>query len=585
MAMVYPPMNEAAYRILTEGTPTAEADGTACATGNAMQIGPADTLSLLTSLNPSGSGASVGGFPITGTDGNSAPSFGPDALPDLTGAGNAITGTLSAAYGQSLNPTTPTQSPKAAKAEKVAIASAQAALDENRVDDARDILSGVLQKNRQSTAAFATLGEVELKAGDYGRAEQYFQRADSLAPDVGYDRRAEDARVLQSDDESVYARAQQKLRAPDTRDDGIRLLAALTARSPTNVEARVALAEGLLSSGNATGSLLQYQLAIGGADQSQLAKIETRLTELTETAPKAVFLRKLVAESQLGQGKFREARQTLDVAAQNTDDPSTLNVDRARGAVGLGRQSLAAGDVTSALDKFQTAASLDRDADYVRAALADGYVARGEQRARLGQRSSAVEDFRLASRYVSSNDAELRDRAARGAFAVGAALKRRREDDESSPSKEVVALQAAYDIDPSNLTYRRELADSRNALGAEFAADGKLKDAAYAYQRAHKLERTNTTYRANATNAFYAYGDDRVNHSDFTAAIDAYRQAFNIDNQSTASKQKLATGYDARGRQYVAQGKFDLALKDFREAVKYDPTNTSFRDNLHSVGG
>lgn len=550
-----------------------------------MNIPPTGTLNLLAALNGGAGGASIGGFSVAGfADAEASVGFGPAGSVEVGGAADAaILGPLVAAYSQP--PAVPAQSPRDQKREAQAIGAALAAVDENRLTDARDLLDDVLTRNRQSAGAYAAYGEVELRARNYAAAEAHLLRAASIDPASAYGERAADARELRQEDDAVVRRARQLLKSPDNRAKGIRLLAAVTDRSPGHVAARLELAEGQLSDGNAAGSLLQYQLAMSAADPAQLAQMERRLAELTEVAPRAVFVRRLLAETQLNLGRNQAARVTLAAAASLAEDPAALDDLQARVAVGLGRESLQYGDTTGALEQFQRAARLDPNAKYIDAALGEAYLLRGEQRARLGQRSAAVEDFRLAGRRLPADEPDLRDRSARGAYAVGAALKRRRSRDAGSAGAEVVALQAAVDIDPGNLRYRRELADSRFTLGDEFTAEGKLKDAAFAYQRAWQLQRGNSTYRSTAIAAFGRYGDDRLAHEDFDTAIQAYLDGYKVDQRSTPARQKLASGYNARGEHYLAQGEYDRALADFREAVKHDPQSDAYRANLDAARG
>ncbi|MBK8914321.1 MAG: tetratricopeptide repeat protein [Phycisphaerales bacterium] len=545
------------------------------------------TLGLLAALNGAGGGGvSVGGFALADTSAaaTGGPSvFGPAATVDLSAGATAPLDPLIAAFGARSSTSAPIQSPRQRRAERLALAAIDESLGRGDLSDARRVATDALRGNEQSAALRAALGDIELKAGDYRSAESHFRRAASIAPEIGYERRAEDALLLREDDAVVLARATQRIRSAETRADGIRQLAALTERSPGNAEARISLAEGLLSDGNAAGSLLQFQLAISAADRDQLGRIETRLTELTRAAPKAVFVRSLVAETQIARGNHQQARATLKAASELSGDPAALHPLEARAIVGLAREALTRGDHGTALDLLTQADVLDRGVAG-HAVRGEAHLLRGERRARLGDRSTAVEDFRLAARHLPASAAELRNRAASGAFGVGSMLKRRRLAQGGSAGAEVVGLQAAFDMAPSNLTYRRQLADSRHALGVEYTAAGKLRDAAFAHRRAWELVRNEPTYRTAAIGAFHALGDDRIAHQDFDAAINAYTEAWRIDSRSQDTRSKLASGYNARGENHRAQQRFDLALRDFRLALQYDPENQTYRDNLDNAG-
>ncbi|QOJ14991.1 MAG: hypothetical protein HRU75_10185 [Planctomycetia bacterium] len=552
-----------------------------------MQVSAAGTLELLAALNgASAGGVSVGGFALADTSAPAAggfSGFGPAATVDLSASAVAPLDPLVAAYGARSSAAAPQQSPRQRRAERLALAAIDESLARGNAEEARRIATDALRGNERSAALWSSLGDIELKAGDYRRAESHFRRAASVAPEVGYDRRAEDAKLLRESDAVVLTRAAQRIRSPETRADGIRQLAVLTERSPTNAEARIALAEGLLSDGNAAGSLLQFQLAISSANRDQLERVETRLTELTRAAPKAVFLRSLIAEAQIARGNHQQARATLKAASELSSDPAALHPLEARAIAGQAREALSREDYGAALDLLAQADALDRGAAG-RSIRGEAHLLRGERRARLGDRSTAVEDFRLAARHLPATATDLRQRAAAGAFGVGSMLKRRRLAQAGSAGAEVVGLQAAFDMAPTNLTYRRQLADSRHALGVEYATAGKLRDAAYSHRRAWELVRNEPAYRTAAIGAFHALGDDRIAHQDFDAAIDAFTEAHRIDSRSQSVRAKLASGYNARGENHRAQQRFDLALRDFRLALQYDPQNQAYRDNLDNAG-
>jgi tetratricopeptide (TPR) repeat protein len=486
---------------------------------------------------------------------------------------------------QARAPTTPQIPASQQKAEQAAIKRANGLRLQGDYDDARTLLNELLAKNPSNGVAVHGLGAIELDQGNYEKAEQLFGKADYLSPGKGFDRDAQNARILQQDDDTVLEQARRLTKQDDTRGDGIRLLINLTRRSPSNTEARMLLARNLIEDGDASNGLAQYQLAISTASHTQLGEIELELAGLTKVAPKAAYLRNLLGQAQLGLAKYEQAAVTLGLASQLSNYDPLYLADEARAYVGIGRAALERGDITAAMGAFNTARNLDPVGEEVKLALAEGYAARAEWRIRIGDAETAVDDFETAEFYLGSlEDDEVRDRIAAGAYRAGLILERRRESSGEDVGKEIVAFQTAYDLDSDNLTYRRKLAETRNAIGDEYWEDEDYEQAAYAYRRAYELEPRNETYRDNAINAFLAFGDEQMNLlQDYTEAIAAYRAAYEIDTTHETAKFKLAEAYNTRGLEYKSQGLFELAFLDFREALHLFPDNEEYQANYDSV--
>ncbi len=187
-------------------------------------------------------------------------------------------------------------------------------------------------------------------------------------------------------------------------------------------------------------------------------------------------------------------------------------------------------------------------------------------------------------------NADLRQRAAHGAFALGLRLQRERIASGDDIDGEVAAFQAAHDLDAENQTFTEKLADARCALGDQYLADLEYKEAAYAYQRAYELDKYDSTYKQKAVDAFVAWGDQQALGLVYNSMIEAYGNAFKIDRSNEAVKQKLADAYNARGEDYRAmavltnvQSKYKLALLDFKEALHLFPDDAAYRANYDAL--
>jgi tetratricopeptide (TPR) repeat protein len=557
-----------------------------------MQVGTDNTLSLLASLTTawtSGSTSkttSVSGPPDQVAINDNAPTV--TGFQDYTQLGpTSIWQQMDVA--SILNPT-PTGIPAVArsdaqqKADDAAVKQAFDYINQGQYDAARSLMNDLLSENPTDAAAVQALGYADLGEGQYADAEQLFLKANALNPTAGYDNDARNARILQGSDDEVLARARSMVASSTQRDEGIRLLITLTQRSPSNAAAHMALGDALMAAGEGPNGLLEFSSAIRTADSSQLTQLQSRLGELAEQYPDSAFIQQMIGKTQLHQGRFDDAVVTLTRAMQMSDSPIGYQESLADAHVGVGRELLDQGDVSGALANFQQAQELDPTGRDTQLALAQGYVARADQYARRNNYAAAATDYSTAADLLAKNqDQDLAKHAAAGAYAAGRGLERARIAAGDDIDGEVVAYLAAYDLDPDNLTYKRKLADTRNAIGDQLFADGKYEDAAAAYSRAHDLFQYDRTYRANAIKAYVAYADDRLYNLNYTDAIEAYQAAFQIDTTNADTKQKLATAYNARGLSYVEDEKYAKAAADFRAALRLFPDNSEYQSNYKSV--
>ncbi len=559
----------------------------------------------------SASGFSRSGFAVTsggaGARATSVPSpFGPAALlhlsqtllahfqpgstrspaEDLLPHGAAETLDVAALLSAGRGATVPTiaRSPEQRKAEAAAVEEARSLVDAGRTKEARNLLERVLAENRTNAAALHGLGYAALKERDYAQAEQLFTRAHALNPTVGYDRDARNARILQSDDETVLNRARAMVASPQQREDGRRLLIALTERAPDNAAAHILLGDTLLLTNDPINALLQYDAALRTAAESELPGLEAKLAELVRRHPKSSYAQRLLGVAELKQGRYEDAIQTLKRAAAMNPSPLAFDSDLAEAYVGAGRAALARGDVTAALYRFEEARTLAPSLSTVRLTLAEGYIARGTQHAQRRQYTAALNDFTQAAPLLRGSEGrKLRTMLADQAYDVGRALAQQRIATGGEIDAEARAFQIAYDLAPDNATYRQKLADTRIALGEQYAAAGKLESAAHAFRRAHELFPRRAAYRDRAVEAFLAWGDERSAAYALTDAVTAYRAAFALHPENATARSKLAEAYVRRGLDYMDQSEFRKAAADFREALRLFPHNETYQAYYHRV--
>jgi tetratricopeptide (TPR) repeat protein len=548
------------------------------ATAGGFSFGP-DFLLSLAGLGGSESGGLVG---LLGTVASPAP-----PAPELAGTSRPYRFDLSAALAPRTNPTVVRKvSPEAEKAERELLKYVLELIDAGLYGAARNLLDQQLKINPTRAAVVHTLGTLELALRNYENAERFFRKADFLAPEKGFIADAENAKVLQQDDDAVFKRAQILVAGADTRADGVRLLTNLTDRSPGNTQARIALAENLFRMRDVVNGIRQYALAIETADKSELAQLEARFEQLAEIAPDASNVQRLLGRTQLRLEKFEAAARTLGLATKLSQDDPDFKADEARAYVGLGREALRSGDVAAAVGQFEHAKELDPVGADVRRAYAEGLLARGELRARLGNLTDAVVDLRRAATELGADgDEELRERLAAAAYSVGIKLEARRINLGEKVGDEAVAFQVAYDMDSSNTKYRDKLAATRYTIGNEYLAEAKYEDAAASFRRAYDLDRRSTTYKSAAINAYRLWGDDALATLQYDDAVEAFKSAYDIDHTDLTSKTKLAAAYNTRGLWHKENQRFRDAALDFREALALFPENTEYQDNFDSVRG
>jgi tetratricopeptide (TPR) repeat protein len=471
------------------------------------------------------------------------------------------------------------------KAEQAAIKQALNYLDGGSPDAARELMDALLDENPTNAAAVQVLGLVEQDQGRYEQAEQLFLKAHALNPTVGYDNDARNVRILQQDDDHVLDRARAMAATPTQREDGIRLLIALTERSPGFGAANMLLGDSLLRVGDVANGLMQYNSAINNADTGLLGTLETRLRELGKVDPGSAFVQKLLGKTLLSLERYEDAVQVLTHARQLAQGAPGYEGDLARAEIGIGRELLERGDVTGAMSRFQRAKQIDPTGRDVKLALSEGYLARAEQHMRRRDYHSALDDYDLAARTLGDERGtdELRQRAAHGVYSVGRSLEQRRIASGEEIDAEARAYQLAYDLDPENTTYKHKLAQTRFALGEQLTAEGEYKRAAYSYRQAYELYQGNTEYKQKAVDALVTYAEQRMSALDFDDAIQAYRDAWLIDLDDIAVKQKLADAYNARGLDYLDWEKPEKAVYDFKEALRLFPDNEEYQANYDRV--
>lgn len=580
-----------------------------------MQIGTdASQITSLMSLWGT-SGDSLYGNLLGGGSSETSSTFGPATILSLgSSSSSSSSGYLSLdlasilSLQQGTTTTASTLSQQLTDQEKESLNEAFDLIEAGSLDEAETVLDGILSKKKTNAVATHALGLVALERGEYKKAEQYFRRADQLLPDVGYADDAEDAQILAQDDAAVFKVAAKLAPNPSTRDQAIGLLLRLTARAPDNLEAQVLLGETMLDKGDFLNGLDVLAQAIdaatntsddeasgatsgrsdaatsGATNDGLLQRIEAKASELVQRMPNAPQFHRLLGRVQVRLGKYEEALQTLDRAAELADSDELTRTDAALAYAGIGRELLARGDIDRAMANLQSAKDLDAGHFTVREAVAEGHLALAERRRRYGDLKRAIQSYDDASRELGAAGSEsLRNRIASAAYAAGVRMEQQSIQQGRAIDTEVLAFEAAYRLDTENKVYKRKLADTRSTIGDQYLADGEYEQAVGAYERAYKLYKNDDTYKSNLTNAYILYGDDLLSRGKYDKAVATYLEAYRVDTSDANSKAKLANGYNVRGLDYRTKGRFTLAVADFKEALHLFPDSAEYQANYDSV--
>lgn len=481
--------------------------------------------------------------------------------------------------------TTPSLSPAARRQEQQVLTYAAKLVESGRYRQAQTALQAFLDQHRSSGRTVRALGVVAMEQREYAKAERLFRQADFMLPERGYGDDAETAAVLQKDDAAVFRAAQGMLQSSDTAERGVSLLIGLTQRNPLHTEARIELAEALLRRQDAANALTQFRMALMTADEKQLTRLEGRLSELSEKAPKLAYLRRLVGQTQLRLGKAEKAAQTLAEATALADGDASYRAEEAPAHLAIGHEKLERGDIAGALASFETAQSLDFGSPEVREALGEAYLERGALCVRTGSVAAGIADLNTAAgKLRSSDDEALRKRLASIAFSAGVRLESAHLQQGEQIGDEETAFRIAFDMGGDNAVYRDKWAQLSSRIGDEFLAEERYEEAAEAYLRASALFPRNETYRESAVGALMLFGDEQLGLKEYDEAISAYQRAYEL-GQGEAGRLKLAGAFNARGLHFLELQDLSQARRDFNRALYYDPGNTQYEENRTAAGG
>lgn len=208
--------------------------------------------------------------------------------------------------------------PKDKIAEQNLLHAALLAKDDLRIADAQASLEKVLQMDPQSLSALTQLGEIELNAGNYGRAAEDLRRAVALKPDdamnaFNYGK----ALHLAGDDKGAVGSLQASLKANPSQYQARFLLGEIYFRLHDNKDAQDQLEAALLLQPSVEATLKLAELMIAQARYSEAVEA---LTPITAQASHNAQLYDMLAAAYTGLHKkeaAQKAQQRADFLRAN----------------------------------------------------------------------------------------------------------------------------------------------------------------------------------------------------------------------------------------------------------------------------
>ncbi len=414
---------------------------------------------------------------------------------------------------------------------------AAASIDAGDTKGGRKQAQQLLRKQPNNATALHLVGQSYLVEKDYKLAERAYAKVAALAPNNARVKRdLADARTLQKSDDQVLKHARSKLISPAHRTDGLRLLLHLTDRSPDNVDAYLALADGFTDARQPLQVMGALQKALDKADEDQIDEVIVRAKKLSEKQSGVGLTHNILGSALQKAGRYREAMSELKRAVEIAPNNLAYTSDLAGAHVAQARAKLDSGDVAGARADLEIAQSLDASNAGLGEVSARVAAERAEGFITAGLYNRALSELHTAS-SKAPDDAQFKASVASKYLRVAAHY-----DDLDADSIALTSYQKAYELDPTSEVARRHI--------------GELS---------------------------YQAGLDAIGRLDYDGAITHLDRAYQTSRGTASYRQELARAYDLRGQRYQILDELSKAIADFKTGVGLDPTNTSLDANLSAA--
>lgn len=418
-----------------------------------------------------------------------------------------------------------------------ALNAAATKLDLGDIEGGRADLERLVDSNGNDVTALHLIAISYMGERDYKQAERYYSRAAALSPDSArLQSDLANARSLQQSDEDVLAEGIRKIKSPAQRTEGLRLLAYLTDRSPQDVEAYLAMADGFEANRDSMAVLGALQEAVKYADDSQIDEVIARAEDLAEQHPDVGLPHNILGRALQKAGRVNEAISELKSASDIAPNNLSYRGDLANAYIQRAGLKLGRGDITSASTDLDTAQVLDP--------------------------SSAGLDGMYA--HVAADRARLR--VAAGQY-----------------TQALTELTTASSKAPNDPGFKKTLSALYLRVANHFEKEGVVSQALSSFIEAFELDPTSVLAKRKVTELSYTQGMEALGNDNYDEAINNLDRAYQNSRTNDTYRKDLANAYDLRGQHLLSLGKTEDALEDFKAGFALDPSNQSLNTNLSNT--
>lgn len=454
-----------------------------------------DSITALSTAGLDVFGTLVNTIPKTTTD----TGLGPDYLLSILSSSSG--GSATSGYSEMVQSRLPAPDSLAGEKRATILEQAAAQMKEDDFAGARDTVQSLLKDNPTDPTANYITGRAYLKEGQYREAERYFVQVASATPDNEQAQSdLEAVRVLQRGEAATLVQIKRMLANDQTAPAGVRLAGYLLESKPENLDARLALADyyDRLKKPGAAGAM--YVEALDHVTGDRAGELATRIEAFATAYPDDPAAHDLLAQAYAAAGQLNQAEEEFNKAlALSKEDPAfqtALKQDFADVYTKLGHEALNRNDERDAVDYFDKALKLNRD-DTRQTDVVTLQTTIGERALRGGVINVALRAFAQAAANIPTTEGEAwRERLIRDYGQLATKL-----NEAGDLRRAISARLGAYQLDTSDDTLKRKLADAYDAYGQEFFNEGKYGEALRQFKAAAKLYPNEHTYVSHISNA------------------------------------------------------------------------------------
>jgi tetratricopeptide (TPR) repeat protein len=433
------------------------------------------------------------------SDSDDTSSFGPDVIVSLLGSQQTI---LAAAYDSTGQSLIPPDSTPAGEERTAILTTANDLFEAGDYAGARSAVESLAKKYPNDPTPVYLIGRSYLMEGEYQQAQVYLGKASTLASDsTEVKQDLEAAQTLSRGEAAATEQVQKLLKNRTTAAQGLQLGAYVLRAWPTNLTTRMAAADYYERIERQDLAGAAYATALDEIPADQQDPLLKRLEEFAATYSTDPASHDLLAQAYGNAGRLSEAEAEFQKALDLSEDEvfqSGLKKDFAKVYDRQAETALAAGDTTEALAYLNKAQNLSRTSER-RTKLSDLQIQIGERAAQAGLTGAALKAFNQASIGLAGEDSDRHDRLIKDLERLAGKLTAT-----GDLRRAVTARQGAYDLDSTNDTRKRRLADANDAYGLWLVSNGRYDESIRPFKAALKLYPEDSNYSSHLHDAQHA---------------------------------------------------------------------------------